>query len=290
MKKLIALALVFVLALAVFAGCGKEADEGDTTTKATVKGEPMTDDSDKTPDTPAPEATADVVYDDNGITITVLGLEESFWGSEVKVKVANETDKNVCLSTDDCIVNGITVGGMGLVEVPAGETVTDGVCAFAVDLESAGIETVGTISFPNATIMDSDTFETLYATPFAITADESYQQSIDDSGKVLFSDKGITVQSRILKDDPNDEVVYLLIKNKTGKEINVEGVDILVNGKEVESWLYDVVYADTVRYSDFTLSLADLGDAVETVEFSLIFIDDDYNTLAETEKLTITVE
>lgn len=313
MKKLIALMLVLVLVIATFAACSNnESSDSETDLKAketTIKGEPVTDenapsvDGDPVTDEDSDDSDAkndrvdaeNVVYDDNGITITVTGFKSGFMGPEVVLSIANTTDSNIFLSTDECIVNGITVGGMGYIDAPAGEVVEDSVSIYDMDLDSAGIEDIGTIIFQSAYILDSDSYETLYHTPFQVTVDPDVEQAIDTTGEVLYNDKGITVIAKVVEDDPHGETVYLLIQNETGKDITVDGMDILVNGTDVDAWLYDIIFADTVRYSDFCLSIssmAELGiDAVETVEFSLMFIDPDtYDMIAETETLTITVD
>ena len=302
MKKLIALMLVLVLVMTMFAACSdakKSNDDSDDTTKATIKGEPVPDKNDPSGDNSNSENDSvdmeNVVYDDNGLTITVTGYKNGFFGPEVSLSIENTTDSNIALSTDDCIVNGITVGGLGYIKVPAGEVVEDSVSIYDTDMAAAGIEKIGTIVFQNAHIIDADSFDTLYDVPFQVTVNSDVEQAIDTTGEVIFNDKGITVIAKVIEDDPNNENVYLLIKNETGKDITVDGIDIKVNGSDVDAWLYDTIYADTVRYSDFGLSLStmeELGmDAVETIEFGMMFVyTDSYDLIAETETLTITVD
>ena len=87
-----------------------------------------------------------VLYNENDIVITVTGLdEESFLGTELKLRVENNTDKNIIVSCSNFIVNGFMVPGLMSIDVAAGKKSNDSLILYTSDLERAGITQLATI-------------------------------------------------------------------------------------------------------------------------------------------------
>lgn len=305
MKKILALLLVaavLVTCTACFEG------EGDSTIRATGGGDKPTQSQDNSQPTSATTPTTEpnkneeitiaetVIYDDNGVKITVKGLDEGWTGPELKVLVENSSDKNIVFSGSEYVVNGVTISGYAYIDVAAGKK-TNGAISFSQDdLETAGIHCMATIMGMDFHVTDSDSYTTMFDVPFSLVTSiaEGYVQEIDDSGDVLFEEAGVTVIAKSLHEDLFGYTVVLLVKNNTGKDVIINAENISVNGYTISGWLYDNVYADTVRFCEIILSTADLAEneieKVEKVTFTVNVIDPDtFARIAESDEIGISV-
>lgn len=319
MKKLLALLLALVMVLTMFAACGDAPSDDDTKpvsngnaasgededdTKGTEpeETEPEETEPEETEpedDEPAQSVTIEetVIFDQDGIKITVTGIEDGWMGPELKLLFENDTDKNIGFSADQFVINGITMSLFGYAEVAAGKKTNETIDIYTSDLETAGIDTIATISGMDAYVYDSDTYDTLHEFQFDVvtSAGEDYEQTIDESGDVLFEGDGVTVISKYLEESLTGETLVLLVKNETGGDINVQAENLSVNGYTIDCWMYDDVYADTVRFCALDLFATDLEEnGIETIEevtFTLTVTDPEtYDTLLETEELKVVVE
>lgn len=239
-----------------------------------------------------------VIYDSEGIRITVRGLEENTMaGTRIRILVENGTEHNIAFSGDLFVVNGVTVPGYLYTEVAAGMKSNDAIELYSDTLEAAGIVEIGTLQGADARIVDTDTYENLAAVPFAL--ETAYAQGLkyqpDESGVELFRTEDITVIAQVISEEFYGRTARLLVKNDSDEDIIVEAENISVNGYTVDAWLYDVVCEDTVRYCQldlFETGLAENGiDRIETITFRLNILDaEDYETVARSELLTVEVK
>ena len=288
MKQFLAIQFAVILCLGL-AGCGREAAP-DTISAPT---------SDTLPRYTAPETpiAQQVIYEEQGIRITVKGMEEdTMIGTEIRILVENGTDRNIAFSGDLFVVNGITVPGYLYAQAAAGTRTNDTIELFADVLDSAGISSVGMIRGYDTRIVDTDSFETLAMVPLELTTTHAGDgiYFYDESGVELYQERGITVIAQVVQEEFYGKTARLLVKNGTGKDIIVEAEHVSVNGYTLDAWLYDTVVADTVRYCHldlFETGLAENGiDAIETISFQLTFLDAaTYEPLAQSQQLTVNV-
>lgn len=284
-KKLISILLAAVLVLSLLAACSDK---------------PVSEDpKDTTPQQkPEPEVTvaAKVIFDADDVKITVTGMKIGWLGPEFTVDIVNGSENNINFSVSEFIVNGITVGGFGYVEAPAGKEVSDIFYLYSSDLAASGIENLSTIRCMDGSIIDSDSYERLKDFTFDLTTSvgAGHKQEINQEGNVILESENVKVISQTFTHESYGQAVRLLVLNDTGKTVIVEATDVTVNGKEVSAWMYDRVYADTVRYCELDLFATDLNgkdiDKIEKVSFRLSIIDaDGYDAILETDKITIDV-
>lgn len=236
-----------------------------------------------------------VIYDSDGIRITVTGIEEDTWtGSKIWMMLENDTDRNLLLTGDVFVVNGITVQAYLYAEVAAGMKANDSLELFTDVLDMAGIEKIATVEGYDTRLVDSDSLDTVAKIPLSLetSAAGAHIQEIDESGETVFSKDGVTVIARVIGEEFYGQAVHLLVKNETGRDIIVEAENISVNGFTVDAWLYDTVCRDTVRFSELDLFASGLQDngieAVEEVTFTLRILDDStYETLMRSEVLKV---
>ena len=245
---------------------------------------------------PKTELAQTLVYDSNGIKITATELKmNGFMGPEIKFLVENNTDKNIAFTADLLVVDGVTVTGYMYVDVAAGKKANDVLTVYETALESAGIDTIGRIVNFDGRIVDTDSFETLYDAPFTLetSAAGTVTPGTHDSGELLFQDQGISVYTQVIADQLFGKSVRLLVKNETQADVIVQAENISVNGFTVDAWMYDTVYANTVRYCELDLlssSLADNGiETIEAVTFTLEILNaNTYDIITQSQELTVT--
>ena len=196
----------------------------------------------------------------------------------------------------DVIVNGITMNGYLYIDVAA-EKKANGVLEIYTDsLQVAGIEQIATVNAVDAYIYDTDSYETIVNTPFAVTTSlgAEYRQALDETGDVLYESNGVAVISKIISDGLFGKTVLLYVRNESGKNVIIQGENISVNGFTIDAWLYDNVYADTVRFCGldiFTTALEENGiTEIEDVSFTISIIDpQSFNTIASSDEIQIYV-
>ena len=289
MKKI--LTFVWMLAMClVLTACGSKETKPTTPINQTV---PTLTASEQT----EPVLPEQVIYDADGIRITVKGMEEkTMTGTNVKILLENGTDRNLVFSGDLFVVNGITVPGYLYAEAAAGTRKNDAIEFYTDALNSSGISYIGEIRGYDTRIVDTDTYETLATVSLELTTAHAQEgaYSHDESGVKLYEDQGILVTAQMISEEFYGRTARLLVKNETGKDIIVEAENISVNGYTVEAWLYDTVVADTVRFCQLDLFQSGLEengiDQIETISFRLNFLDEsNFDTIAQSEVLTVDV-
>ena len=113
MKRMICTLLIALLVIGLLPGCGAEeevkpvssANKGNFNDNVAVE-EDTTTESKASEKITIEEA---VVYEKDGVKITVSGIEDGWTGPEVKFLEENTTDKNIALSGDTAVINGVII-------------------------------------------------------------------------------------------------------------------------------------------------------------------------------------
>lgn len=299
MKRYLAGLLLIALLCGLLAGCGGEEKTLSTQKQdETVMASASEENEAPTERETKPEVTIaeTVVYDSEEIKITAVTLEESWLGQNIKLLVENNSGHNIALSGSDMVVNGVVMYGYLYIEVAAGMKAYGMLELYEDSLTTASIEQIAVVAAKDAYIYDTDSFETLTATPFEIVTSlgQDYVQSVDESGEVLFESSGITVTAKVITEEFYGKTILLFVKNTTDKDVIVEAQNISVNGFTVDAWLYDRIYAGTVRFCNLDLYASGLEESgiteIEDVTFAIALIDpNSYNTIAKSEKLQVYV-
>lgn len=112
---------------------------------------------------PAPE-TGPVVYQQDGITMTSLGLaDDPTWGKAWKVAITNDSTNDLVLSATNGIINDSTLDILFSVKVPAGKKAVGTLTIFQNDLEKYQIETITSLEVA-MDFQDPSTYEVLKTT------------------------------------------------------------------------------------------------------------------------------
>lgn len=238
-----------------------------------------------------------IVYDQDGVTISVKGIQEGYNGKEIKMLVENATEQDLSVTCSEFVVNGITINGFFYADVAAGKKVNEVIQLYTGAMEEAGITDIATLTTHGAKIFDSETYNDIANISFSIETSiaDSYVQEIDRSGEEMYSENGITAIYKNVTEDTFGIAIRVLVINETDKDIVVQSDDVSVNDFIMNAMIYDTVCAGTARFCNIFIYDSTLEDnEIETVEditFALKFIDpESYSVIAKTDPVQLTAE
>ncbi len=229
------------------------------------------------PEQPPVTLQEQILYQDQGVNVTVLAMEEGFLGPEVRVTVTNDTQKNLTLSSRLLSVNSCMMDTAGLyVEVAAGKKANDAVSLYQSDLDRAGIDMIGEISF-YLTVSDTESFETVAESELLTlsTSAAEFSREPELSGQELYHMGGIRVVSQGLREDLFwDGTLVLLLENTSQQPVTVYAENVSVNGYMADNAMWCDLRPGTWALDGLTLLNLGGGeitelDQVEELEFTI---------------------
>lgn len=237
-----------------------------------------------------------VLLDENGIKITAIGLEDGWFGTDLKLLIENNGDKNVTVQARNSSVNGFMVDTMMSEDVVAGKKANTTLTFSTGGLKEANITTVANMEFAFH-IFETDSWDTYLDSAMIVletSAADGYEQAVDDSGTVFYDTDGIKIVGKGLSTDDSifglGLIVY--IENNTEKNITVQVRDTSVNGFMVDPSMSQDVVSGKKAISAVTFFSSDLeGNGIEDIteiETSFhIFDMDSWDGIADTEAIVI---
>lgn len=308
-KTRILFAAVLVMVMVFTAACsGKDAGKGTgettiPTTAATGNDTQSTEPSTVTepteneetlPTQPVPDITGTVVYDKNGIKITITGFEFSADGFSIPALIENTSDRNVMVETCQFSCNGYMFNsGISAFLKPGTESVQS--FSFATwQLEVQGITQLHNIQFI-VNVEDSDTWDVIDTSELlTLNFTEDFTPNYDYSGTEIYNQDGVRVICRGAGSASwNNGTVYFFVENNSGRNITVSGGWIKINGTATTSAIAASLRDGTaiVTYIPM-LDLSSCGlnsvDEIETLTLQLYVMEEKTNDLLDyTDYITI---
>lgn len=297
MRKISLLAMLLVVALILNACGGGSVSEGTEVNPDNSSGQTL--------ETPEPEespaASVDlaeqVLYDENGILISVRGLDlDSWFGPEIKLAIENNSDIPIMIQTRNTSINGAMMDFMFSSEIDVGKKANDAITLMSSQLEAAGIETIKDIEF-NFVISDKNTWDTLFTSDMislTTSGSEGYVQEFDTSGFLAFDQNDIRI--RVKKLDSTDSFwgadVYLMIENDSDQNIIVQLRDTSINGYMIDPAFSPEINSGKVSFDEITFFESDLEDngieEIEEMEFKFhIFNSETWNDILTSDSIII---
>lgn len=286
MKRIIALLLAAMMVFCLCA-CGGDApaDSDNDSGKASTKTE-NTDVS----------IEEQIIYDANDIKITATGLDDSWYGTELKLLIENNSSQDITVQARNANVNGYMVTTSMSADVAAGKKANDSLTFETTSLKDCGIETMATMEF-YFVIIDSESFEDIYNTD-VITINtsvaEGYTQTYDDSGEVLAEVNGIKIVSKGLseKDSFWGPGLIVYIENNSDQDITVQARDVSINGFMVDPSMSEDVVAGKRAITAVQFFDSDLEDnGIETINdlelYFTIFNQESWDEIANTDVINL---
>lgn len=298
-RKIVKIMVAIVVVGALLASCGSSESTID---KEIV--ENAGEEAEETTEEAAEEETAaetvtieeTVLLDESGIKITATGLEDGRFGTDLKLLIENNGDKNVTVQARNSSVNGFMVDTMMSEDVVAGKKANTTLTFSTGGLKEADITAVANMEFAFH-IFETDSWDTYLDSAMIVletSAAEGYEQAVDDSGTVFFDEDGIKIVGKGLSTDDSifgpGLIVY--IENNTEKNITVQVRDTSVNGFMVEPSMSQDVVSGKKAISAVTFFSSDLEENgiedITEIETSFhIFDMDSWDGIADTEAIVI---
>lgn len=235
-----------------------------------------------------------VLWEVNDVTLTATEIkEDSIWGTGIKILAENNSDKDVSFYCDAIIVNDYMISDLASIKVTAGNKANETIYLLSSDLEAAGIDKIGKIEM-YMHMSDPETYERI-ETSECITIKTSLFDEIDTeadtSGTVLLEQDGVKIIGKYVDEDSFWGAAALLyIENNTDKNITVRTDNVAVNGFMITSFGSQNVYAGKKAFTtvDFLSSSLEENNitSVDTVEMEFEVLDEDYNHIIETDKIS----
>lgn len=237
------------------------------------------------------------IYNKDGIVITATKIEDDLFGPTVTFSISNDSSKNIVVTTRSLSVNGYMMSASGLYsDVAAGKKANESMILMASELDQAGIDTVADIEF-YINISDSETYmdiETSDLIKLSTSASGTFEQTVNDSGDVVYDSNNIRVICQGLKQDMIwDGTVVFFMENNGTQPVTVYAENVSVNGYMVDVSLYSDLRAGTRSVSGmYILDLTDLEiesiDGIESIEFTLRIINsNNWNEIDTTEPIVL---
>lgn len=273
-------------------------DKDDDTTEPSMDFVVTTDPAGDDETQPQLDITDTVLYDQDGIKVTVTGYEKTFFGPEITVLVENNTDKNVTVSTEHLSVNGYMFGDVMLyADVPAGKKANDSLMFSDEDLEKCGIQEISKLEFC-IEVSDTETYDTIAMSELlTLNLTAQCNQKVDDSGVELYNKDGIRIIYKGTQaSDLFDGIVDFFVENKSGRDISIYAKDISINGFACDDSFWADLRDGTVALESmilWDLSKVNLEsvDQIENIELKFRVIDyESWDELTVTDTVTINIE
>lgn len=296
-RKIVKIMVVIVAVGALLVGCGS--------TETTIDKEIVekVEESDEVTEEEAEESVLEtvtieetVLLDESGIKITAIGLDDGWFGTDLKLLIENNGDKNVTVQARNSSVNGFMVDTMMSEDVVAGKKANTTLTFSTGGLKEANITTVANIEFAFH-IFETDSWDTYLDSAMIVletSAAEGYEQTVDDSGTVFYDTDGIKIVGKGLSTDDSifgpGLIVY--IENNTEKNITVQVRDTSVNGFMIDPSMSQDVVSGKKAISAVTFFSSDLEENgiedITEIETSFhIFDMDSWDGIADTEAIVI---
>lgn len=237
-----------------------------------------------------------VLYDENDIKITATGMEDSLFGTDLKLLIENNSGKSITVQARNSNVNGYMVDTMMSADVASGKKANDSLTFQTSGLKDSGIEQIAEMEF-SFYIFDSDTWDTILETDLITVRTsiaDGYVQNYDDSGNLLVEAEGVKIIGKGLS--ANDSFwgpgLILYIENNSEENVTVQVRDVSVNGFMVSSSMStDVLIGKRAitAVQFFSTDLEDNGITdIENVELYFhIFKAENWDTITDTDVIRV---
>ena len=308
-RHLLALVLVLLLVISLSA-CGgssssSTSSSGNSGKSASVDSNSSSD-AEKAPDAgkvSSKDITVDeqIIFDQDGIKVTVTGFtmgEGLFsFGPSLTVLIENDSTQGITIQTRDASINNIMVETIMSSDVAIGKKANTEITFMSSYLDRGGIEQVKDIEF-RLHIFDAETWDTIIDSDLIhirTSVDDSFVQTIDDSGIPALEQDGVRIVVKELDDVDSfwGADIYLFIENNSGQDITVQARDTSINGFMIDPIFSSDVLNGKVAFTELTFFDSDLQDngieTIETLELSFhIFNTASWDTLFDSDPVTIT--
>lgn len=234
------------------------------------------------------------LWEIDGVKVTAKGMsEDSIWGTQIDVLVENNSDKDIGIGATAVIVNDYMISDLTSITVTAGNKSNDHISLLSNELDAAGIKNISEVELYLHTF-DPETFMTKKESGKILikTNNTSKDNTSSIEGETLFESNGVKIIGQYV--DENSfwgSAIVLYVENNSDKNVIVQCDELSVNGFMITALMSDTVYAGKKCISDITLLESDLEEngitEISNVQTSFKILDENFKTIAESEKVNI---
>ncbi len=235
-----------------------------------------------------------VLIDESGIKITATGLDDGFMGTNIKLLIENNSEENLTVQARDVSVNGYMVDCSMSTDIAAGKKVNSEITIMDSSLDECEIENIADaeLSFH---VFNADSWDTYLDTePIQILTSihDNYEYKFNDSGTEIYSENGVKiVEKGLSKDELLGPELKLYIDNESGKYLTIQARNVSVNGFMIDSSMSVDVPNGKRAINGISLLKTSLDENgitdITDMEFSLVAIDENFNTIFETNMISL---
>lgn len=260
-------------------------DEGDFTLVKVDKDEFLSnslfdddiwEEADNETDVNVPAVGEQLLFNQEGISVTLIGFEESYYSLNMKLLIDNATDAEIYIDLIKIVVNGYSMQEAyvyGSVD-PQAKLNTE--ISFDLDeLQRCGIEEIVDVELAFE-ITDYETWDTIAVSDdIMINTGSNFYQTYDKSGVTLVNEKGVKIiyKSYVTDDEYYGPYVILYVENNGNQTFNLSCDDVKVNGFMMSAWFYGKVHPGTCAIMTLDFYQSDLDDngIIEVEDVQLTF-------------------
>ena len=319
MRKLVVLILIFSFCLSMVA-CGAEQkiEAPNTEPVVEVTTAPKTEEKEQAEETKPVETdpieqepvitepvlqevtiSESIIFENDNYRATITGFDDSDgYNAKIKIHLENFTDKNIALSANHFVVNGIYMWCDLYIKAAAGKNAKGSIEVRREDMEEFGITKIATMYTNDASFVDTDSYDTLDEFEFEVMTSiaDDYVQAIDDSGSLVYSEDGIEIKYKGHRiNDYGEFELMFYMKNDTDKDLIISCENVSVNDYTIYGDLLARCNAGSVCYASMDFYEDDLVEndieKIETVSFTFeMYEQKTYDSYRDTDFVDLIVE
>jgi hypothetical protein len=242
--------------------------------------------------TPESITVESVIFEREGIKLTLKSIDSEDYGPELKVLVENNGKEPVRIVLDNCAVNDFMFSTMLYSNVAVGEKSYESITLYQDQLEKNGIETIATIEL-SFHVNNTDTNEFLFRTEIInayTSASKKTAPFIPEAKQTVFDQNGITISYVSLEEslEHDHKVLWFFINNHSDANVRIYPVDELVNGISINGFLDVNVLPGKMRNANVTFLSDDFEKngikKVDNIEFVVrVFDIDSHSIIADSD-------
>ena len=233
-----------------------------------------------------------LIYDQNGLKVTVTGFDKDSFSFQLKMNVENSTDTNYDIQARDVSVNGLMIDPMMSIDVAAGKKANDDMELVNTDLKKSGIDVPGTIDFRLHIFNSDDYMDNFDSDIISVKIGDAKNTDVS-KGDVLVDQNGIKIVSTGLnKDDLFGDEIGLYLENNSEQPVVVQMDNLSVNGYMIDGLFSCELQPGKKAVDEISMMKSDLEnneiENIEQVECSFKVINpDSYQSIFETDIVQI---
>ncbi len=238
------------------------------------------------------------VYQKDGLTVTAKSLKyDTVYGPQILLTVKNDGVQEILLQNAYTAVNGFMIKPEIDVKIPPRKKLDTQISLPYMQLAMADIHSLKEVVI-SLRILDSKTFAVLDTTEplsLKLTGTGKEEQTADESGQLVYDDKGVKLILKGIKHDTlfeNESALLVYMVNDTDKTVSVGNNKLTVNGYDITTTMLTVLLPHTCAVDKIDLFDKELEEygisSLDSVKVSFDINDDEtWKNIAQTDMIAV---